>query len=582
MQKQVTIVELMRFKQKPNEELSDYVDRFRAQAQKCAEPIEEKNLVSICNNGALDSFKPHIIIKTCDSFATLSGFAQDLGGIMTLPTSPTTVTWRGKRTATVALADSQSKPQGGKREKHEKNFDRSKGRPGDKYARKSVPEAITCSEKAFRGLYEQWIEHGVVKPPRPRFAVTEEIKRRPDFCVFHQYAGHSTMDCYSLRRIFHEKLANGEIELGKESSVHDKPLPNHKGKETCNTVIHNTVPEVEMMMEEKEECDPGLQVTALMNGAKFRNFFDQIGLAKEARIEATRAIIKAAETQETCMAISKGFVKTMEEEENNISFSKADREIRYPHNRPLYVTAVINGIEVRRAFIDNGASVNIMPYTMFKRLGLPEKKIVKEQTNITGFANQSTRTLGHIKVDMQVGKIRGPVMFHVAEVDVAYHVLLGRAWQNDYGVVPSVFHQCLKAIWKGKERKVPATQNPFGPEEAHITEATFFDDVAEEGENQIARPDSLRLASWKEVQEDKFVPAEKVKKKTSEHGECSKNMKPVVVDLEKEGREEKKGPADPEDARNIINAKRIAQSEDGHKAKWERVVKPDGKVVFRL
>lgn len=173
-------------------------------------------------------------------------------------------------------------------------------------------------------------------------------------------------------------------------------------------------------------------------------------------------------------------------------------------------------------------------------------------------------------------------MFHVAEVDAAYHILLGRAWQNDYGVVPSVFHQCLKAIWKGKEVKVPATRNPFGPEEAHITEATFFDDVAEEGENQIARPDSLRLASWKEVQEDKFVPAEKVKKKTSEHGECSKDMKPVVVDLEKEGREEKKRPANPEDARNIINAKRIAQSEDGQKTKWERVVKPDGKVVFRL
>lgn len=49
-----------------------------------------------------------------------------------------------------------------------------------------------------------------------------------------------------------------------------------------------------------------------------------------------------------------------------------------------------------------------------------------------------------------------------------------------------------------------------------------------------------------------------------------------------EGREEKKRPADPEDARNIINAKRIAQSEDGQKTKWERVVKPDGKVVFRL
>lgn len=75
------------------------------------------------------------------------------------------------------------------------------------------------------------------------------------------------------------------------------------------------------------------------------------------------------------------------EEEENISFSMVDREVRYPHNRPLHVTTIINGIEVRRAFINNGASVNIIPCTVFKRLGLPEKKIVKERTNITGFAN---------------------------------------------------------------------------------------------------------------------------------------------------------------------------------------------------
>ena len=79
VQKQVTIVELMQFKQKPNEELSDYVDRFRAQAQKCVEPIEEKNLASICNNGALDSFKPHLITKACDSFVTLFIFCTRLG-----------------------------------------------------------------------------------------------------------------------------------------------------------------------------------------------------------------------------------------------------------------------------------------------------------------------------------------------------------------------------------------------------------------------------------------------------------------------------------------------------------------------
>lgn len=101
----------------------------------------------------------------------------------------------------------------------------------------SVLKAITCSEKAFRDLYEQWVENGVKKPQRPRFIVTEEMKRRSDFCVYHKYVGHSNIDCYSLQRIYHKKLAAGEIEL-KRGSVLDKPLPNHQGKETCNTITH--------------------------------------------------------------------------------------------------------------------------------------------------------------------------------------------------------------------------------------------------------------------------------------------------------------------------------------------------------
>lgn len=207
------------------------------------------------------------------------------------------------------------------------------------------------------------------------------------------------LNCYSLRKIYHEKLKAGEIELERGNNVLDKPLPNHKGKETCNTIIHSELPEgreVEMMENTEvmeDDFDPGLQVTTLMYKTKFRNFFDQIGLTNEARIEATKAIIKAAEAQETCMAVNK-----------------------------------------------------------------------------------------------------------------------------------------------------------------------------------------------------EFVPVKKEKKQTLEQGECSKNKKPVLVDVEKEEKDQRKRVTDSEDARNIINAKRIAQLEadkvnkrkEEQKTKWERVIKPDGKIVFRL
>lgn len=51
-------------------------------------------------------------------------------------------------------------------------------------------------------------------------------------------------------------------------------------------------------------------------------------------------------------------MKAIEEGSNKILFSEADREVRYPRNRSLYATALINGLEV---LIDSAASVNIMP-----------------------------------------------------------------------------------------------------------------------------------------------------------------------------------------------------------------------------
>lgn len=54
-------------------------------------------------------------------------------------------------------------------------------------------------------------------------------------------------------------------------------------------------------------------------------------------------------------------IRNITEGSNMITFLEADREVSYIHNRLLYVTVIINGLEARRTFIDNGASINTMP-----------------------------------------------------------------------------------------------------------------------------------------------------------------------------------------------------------------------------
>ena len=50
------------------------------------------------------------------------------------------------------------------------------------------------------------------------------------------------------------------------------------------------------------------------------------------------------------------------QESTEITFSDEDMEVGYPdHMRPLYLAASINQILIKRALVDTGASVNLIP-----------------------------------------------------------------------------------------------------------------------------------------------------------------------------------------------------------------------------
>jgi len=50
---------------------------------------------------------------------------------------------------------------------------------------------------------------------------------------------------------------------------------------------------------------------------------------------------------------------------NEITFSDEDMEVGYSdHRRPLYLAAFINQIPIKRALVDTGALVNLIPLNM--------------------------------------------------------------------------------------------------------------------------------------------------------------------------------------------------------------------------
>ena len=94
-----------------------------------------------------------------------------------------------------------------------------------------------------------------------------------------------------------------------------------------------------------------------------------------------------------------------------------------------------------------------------------------------------------------VGKIKSPVKFHVIDAPTTYHLLLGKIWMHRYDVIPSTFYQYLKGIWKEKVMEVLASTNPFFAEEAHFTEAVFFNEFAD-GEVTPKPLNAIRLPDW--------------------------------------------------------------------------------------
>ena len=68
------------------------------------------------------------------------------------------------------------------------------------------PPSVPCTLEEMMAILNKWVADGIVKLPEVSKKVTEEDKKNPKFYYFHQYVHHSTADCWTLRRKFHEKF----------------------------------------------------------------------------------------------------------------------------------------------------------------------------------------------------------------------------------------------------------------------------------------------------------------------------------------------------------------------------------------
>ena len=104
--------------------------------------------------------------------------------------------------------------------------------------------------------------------------------------------------------------------------------------------------------EEENLALPAAVITTLYKSSKFKKLFDQLGLTAKKQKIATEALVSIA---------FRAGIKCLSVEVVDDRASYRSRVKSLLVMRPLYLAASINQIPIKRALVDIGASVNLIP-----------------------------------------------------------------------------------------------------------------------------------------------------------------------------------------------------------------------------
>jgi predicted aspartyl protease len=97
----------------------------------------------------------------------------------------------------------------------------------------------------------------------------------------------------------------------------------------------------------------------------------------------------------------------------------------------LYLKSYMNGHPVNKMLVDTGAAVNIMPYSVLRRLGRSAEDLIKTIVMLINFNGQASEAQGVL------------TSFFIISSKSTYTVMLGRDWIHANCCIPSMMHQCL-------------------------------------------------------------------------------------------------------------------------------------------
>ena len=92
--------------------------------------------------------------------------------------------------------------------------------------------------------------------------------------------------------------------------------------------------------------------------------------------------------------------------------------------------------------VDSGAIVNLMPYSLYKKLGGTDEELIKTNMTVSGVGGgDPIGAKGVASMELTVGSKTVATTFFVSEVQGNFNIILGRDWIHANQGVPSSLHQ---------------------------------------------------------------------------------------------------------------------------------------------
>jgi hypothetical protein len=95
------------------------------------------------------------------------------------------------------------------------------------------------------------------------------------------------------------------------------------------------------------------------------------------------------------------------------------------HLNPLYVRGHIDGRPISRIIDDGGVVVNLMSYSMFKKLGREDDELIQTNLTLKGVGDNPMESRGVISMELTVGSKLFAIAFFIIEVQGNYSVIWG-------------------------------------------------------------------------------------------------------------------------------------------------------------